>query len=155
MFWISHHCSDKASLREVFIFFLVGLLYVSFLFRDDSYRLEAEILPFCDFKYHQSSLYLWFSFTSKIHLRIRTIQWYCWTTWNTGKVSIHFSSHLSKRWPIHLSSIINGFAVPLKEEHKVFLERVLLPLHKAHSLNMFHPQVNDKSIFLLIVNWSF
>ncbi|CAF5113594.1 unnamed protein product, partial [Rotaria socialis] len=33
-----------------------------------------------------------------------------------------------------LGSIINGFAVPLKEEHKVFLGRVLIPLHKAHSL---------------------
>ncbi|CAF1562704.1 unnamed protein product [Adineta ricciae] len=40
-----------------------------------------------------------------------------------------------------LGSIINGFAVPLKEEHKAFLERVLLPLHKAHSLNLFHPQL--------------
>jgi serine/threonine-protein phosphatase 2A regulatory subunit B' len=39
-------------------------------------------------------------------------------------------------------SIINGFAVPLKEEHKVFLDRVLMPLHKAHSLSSFHPQVN-------------
>ena len=40
-----------------------------------------------------------------------------------------------------LRSIINGFAVPLKDEHKLFLERVLIPLHKAHSLNLFHPQV--------------
>jgi len=40
-----------------------------------------------------------------------------------------------------LGSIINGFAVPLKEEHKVFLERVLIPLHKAHSLSLFHPQL--------------
>ncbi|CAM4852570.1 unnamed protein product [Rotaria socialis] len=40
-----------------------------------------------------------------------------------------------------LGSIINGFAVPLKEEHKVFLGRVLIPLHKAHSLSMFHPQL--------------
>ncbi|CAF3518741.1 unnamed protein product [Adineta steineri] len=40
-----------------------------------------------------------------------------------------------------LGSIINGFAVPLKEEHKVFLERVLLPLHKTHSLSLFHPQL--------------
>ena len=30
-----------------------------------------------------------------------------------------------------LGSIINGFAVPLKEEHKTFLLRVLLPLHKV------------------------
>ncbi|CAB1334895.1 unnamed protein product [Coregonus sp. 'balchen'] len=29
-----------------------------------------------------------------------------------------------------LGSIINGFALPLKEEHKIFLLKVLLPLHK-------------------------
>ncbi|UJR27443.1 hypothetical protein I4U23_008732 [Adineta vaga] len=40
-----------------------------------------------------------------------------------------------------LGSIINGFAVPLKEEHKVFLERVLIPLHKTHSLGLYHPQL--------------
>lgn len=40
-----------------------------------------------------------------------------------------------------LGSIINGFALPLKEEHKVFLSRVLLPLHKARSLAMYHPQL--------------
>jgi serine/threonine-protein phosphatase 2A regulatory subunit B' len=40
-----------------------------------------------------------------------------------------------------LGSIINGFVVPLKDEHKVFLERVLMPLHKAHSINLFHLQL--------------
>jgi serine/threonine-protein phosphatase 2A regulatory subunit B' len=40
-----------------------------------------------------------------------------------------------------LGSIINGFAIPLKEEHKLFLKRVLIPLHKAHSLQTFHPQL--------------
>lgn len=40
-----------------------------------------------------------------------------------------------------LGSIINGFALPLKEEHKVFLTRVLLPLHKVKSLAMYHPQL--------------
>ena len=40
-----------------------------------------------------------------------------------------------------LGSIINGFALPLKEEHKVFLTRVLIPLHKARSLAMYHPQL--------------
>lgn len=49
-------------------------------------------------------------------------------------------------------SIINGFAVPLKEEHKVFLSRVLIPLHKAHSLNLFHPQVNRNK---LLMNYQF
>ncbi|XP_048486299.1 serine/threonine-protein phosphatase 2A 56 kDa regulatory subunit gamma isoform isoform X2 [Plutella xylostella] len=40
-----------------------------------------------------------------------------------------------------LGSIINGFALPLKEEHKMFLLRVLLPLHKAKSLSVYHPQL--------------
>ncbi|KAM4695373.1 serine/threonine-protein phosphatase 2A 56 kDa regulatory subunit delta isoform [Discoglossus pictus] len=40
-----------------------------------------------------------------------------------------------------LGSIINGFALPLKEEHKMFLIRVLLPLHKAKSLSVYHPQL--------------
>lgn len=40
-----------------------------------------------------------------------------------------------------LGSIINGFALPLKEEHKIFLIRVLLPLHKARSLSIYHPQL--------------
>lgn len=40
-----------------------------------------------------------------------------------------------------LGSIINGFALPLKEEHKLFLSRVLIPLHKAKSLSMYHPQL--------------
>ena len=30
-----------------------------------------------------------------------------------------------------LGSIINGFALPLKAEHKQFLVRVLIPLHKV------------------------
>lgn len=38
-------------------------------------------------------------------------------------------------------SIINGFALPLKEEHKLFLLRVLIPLHKAKTLSMYHPQL--------------
>uniref|UniRef100_A0A3P9PE26 Protein phosphatase 2, regulatory subunit B', delta n=1 Tax=Poecilia reticulata TaxID=8081 RepID=A0A3P9PE26_POERE len=42
----------------------------------------------------------------------------------------------------HLASIINGFALPLKEEHKMFLIRVLLPLHKVKSLSVYHPQVS-------------
>ncbi|CAK9293708.1 unnamed protein product [Gordionus sp. m RMFG-2023] len=40
-----------------------------------------------------------------------------------------------------LGSIINGFALPLKPEHKQFLLRVLLPLHKAKSLCFYHPQL--------------
>ncbi|KAI9484069.1 MAG: phosphatase 2A regulatory B subunit-domain-containing protein [Benjaminiella poitrasii] len=40
-----------------------------------------------------------------------------------------------------LGSIINGFALPLKEEHKIFLTRVLMPLHKPASLSTYHPQL--------------
>ncbi|KAI9592805.1 protein phosphatase 2A regulatory B subunit [Syncephalis fuscata] len=40
-----------------------------------------------------------------------------------------------------LGSIINGFALPLKEEHKIFLTRVLIPLHKVKSLILYHPQL--------------
>ncbi|XP_018601748.1 serine/threonine-protein phosphatase 2A 56 kDa regulatory subunit gamma isoform-like isoform X2 [Scleropages formosus] len=40
-----------------------------------------------------------------------------------------------------LGSIINGFALPLKEEHKIFLLKVLLPLHKVKSLGVYHPQL--------------
>ncbi|KAJ3473882.1 hypothetical protein NLI96_g12775 [Meripilus lineatus] len=40
-----------------------------------------------------------------------------------------------------LGSIINGFALPLKVEHKIFLMRVLIPLHKVKSLSMYHPQL--------------
>uniref|UniRef100_A0A8C9WM01 Serine/threonine protein phosphatase 2A regulatory subunit n=1 Tax=Scleropages formosus TaxID=113540 RepID=A0A8C9WM01_SCLFO len=38
-------------------------------------------------------------------------------------------------------SIINGFALPLKSEHKQFLVRVLIPLHTAKSLSIFHAQL--------------
>jgi serine/threonine-protein phosphatase 2A regulatory subunit B' len=40
-----------------------------------------------------------------------------------------------------LGSIINGFALPLKEEHKSFLQKVLIPLHKVKSLSLYHPQL--------------
>ncbi|XP_069749918.1 serine/threonine-protein phosphatase 2A 56 kDa regulatory subunit epsilon isoform isoform X2 [Narcine bancroftii] len=40
-----------------------------------------------------------------------------------------------------LGSIINGFALPLKAEHKQFLLRVLLPLHTSRTLSLFHAQL--------------
>lgn len=40
-----------------------------------------------------------------------------------------------------LGSIINGFALPLKEEHKTFLTRALIPLHKVKGLALYHPQL--------------
>ncbi|CEF68766.1 Serine/threonine-protein phosphatase 2A 56 kDa regulatory subunit epsilon [Strongyloides ratti] len=36
-----------------------------------------------------------------------------------------------------LGSIINGFALPLKSEHKCFLFRVLMPLHKPKCLSLY------------------
>ncbi|CAL5076073.1 unnamed protein product [Urochloa decumbens] len=41
-----------------------------------------------------------------------------------------------------LGSIINGFALPLKEEHKLFLVRTLIPLHKARCISMYHRQLS-------------
>ena len=41
-----------------------------------------------------------------------------------------------------LGSIINGFTLPLKPEHTKFLMTVLLPLHKARTLNQFQPQLS-------------
>ncbi|KAJ6716983.1 SERINE/THREONINE PROTEIN PHOSPHATASE 2A REGULATORY SUBUNIT [Salix koriyanagi] len=38
-------------------------------------------------------------------------------------------------------SIINGFTVPLREEHKLFLMRVLIPLHKARGMQVYHRQL--------------
>lgn len=40
-----------------------------------------------------------------------------------------------------LGSIINGFALPLKAEHKQFLVKVLLPLHKVKVLSLYHAQL--------------
>ena len=41
-----------------------------------------------------------------------------------------------------LGSIINGFALPLKEEHKLFLIRALMPLHKVKCVSMYHRQLS-------------
>ena len=41
-----------------------------------------------------------------------------------------------------LGSIINGFALPLKDEHKQFLEKSLIPLHKVKTLGSFHQQLS-------------
>ena len=38
-------------------------------------------------------------------------------------------------------SIINGFTIPIKEEHKIFLIRVLIPLHKPKGLQVYHRQL--------------
>jgi hypothetical protein len=41
-----------------------------------------------------------------------------------------------------LASIINGFAVPVKDEHKKMLSSALLPLHKARAIGAYHPQLS-------------
>ncbi|XP_004497199.1 serine/threonine protein phosphatase 2A 57 kDa regulatory subunit B' beta isoform-like isoform X2 [Cicer arietinum] len=38
-------------------------------------------------------------------------------------------------------TIVNGFSVPLKEEHKLFLMRVLIPLHKTKGMQVYHRQL--------------
>ncbi|CAA0841076.1 Serine/threonine protein phosphatase 2A 57 kDa regulatory subunit B beta isoform [Striga hermonthica] len=40
-----------------------------------------------------------------------------------------------------LGTIINGFSVPLKEEHRVFLMRVLVPLHRPKEMHAYHKQL--------------
>ncbi|KAK9274409.1 hypothetical protein L1049_019223 [Liquidambar formosana] len=39
-------------------------------------------------------------------------------------------------------SVISGFALPMKEEHKIFLWRVLIPLHKPKSLGVYFQQLS-------------
>lgn len=41
-----------------------------------------------------------------------------------------------------LGSIINGFALPMKEEHKLFLVRALIPLHKPKQIGFYHQQLS-------------
>mmetsp|Transcript_39772 Transcript_39772/g.89724 ORF Transcript_39772/g.89724 Transcript_39772/m.89724 type:complete len:473 (+) Transcript_39772:131-1549(+) len=41
-----------------------------------------------------------------------------------------------------LGSIINGFALPLKDEHKDFLLKALIPLHKVRCLASFYQQLS-------------
>jgi serine/threonine-protein phosphatase 2A regulatory subunit B' len=41
-----------------------------------------------------------------------------------------------------IGSIINGFAVPLKDEHKIFLRRFLIPLHTPKGLPSYHVQLS-------------
>ncbi|KAK7304190.1 hypothetical protein RJT34_15305 [Clitoria ternatea] len=38
-------------------------------------------------------------------------------------------------------SVISGFALPLKEEHKMFFCRALIPLHKPKSVGIYHQQL--------------
>lgn len=69
-------------------------------------------------------------------------EWLMWKRVSLGSFSMGKELDLWN-WRRYLlfCSIINGFALPLKEEHKVFLLKVLLPLHKAKSLSVYHPQL--------------
>lgn len=60
-----------------------------------------------------------------------------------------------------LSSIISGYASPLKDEHKMFAKKVLIPLHKVRGLQNFNTQLmtcmknfleKDKSLGIDLVN---
>ncbi|XP_051121636.1 serine/threonine protein phosphatase 2A 57 kDa regulatory subunit B' beta isoform-like [Andrographis paniculata] len=41
-----------------------------------------------------------------------------------------------------ISSVITGLVLPIKEEHKLFLVRVLIPLHKSKGIASFHQQLS-------------
>lgn len=60
-----------------------------------------------------------------------------------------------------LSSVINGYTVPLKEEHRVFACKILIPLHKVRGLQTFNTQLmtcmknfleKDKTLGIDLVN---
>jgi hypothetical protein len=55
--------------------------------------------------------------------------------------SLRLLSHIYLFSYFLFSSIINGFALPLKAEHKQFLVKVLLPLHKVKCLSLYHAQL--------------
>lgn len=40
-----------------------------------------------------------------------------------------------------LGSIINGFALPLKPEHVLFLDKALIPLHRPRGLQAYFQQL--------------
>jgi len=66
-----------------------------------------------------------------------------------------------------LGSIVNGFALPIKKQHKEFLVKVLMPMHAVPFLTLFHPQLSycvtqflakdsalvTKVVPLLIASW--
>ncbi|KAF0990382.1 hypothetical protein HZS_7966 [Henneguya salminicola] len=60
-----------------------------------------------------------------------------------------FSHGISALLEIY-SSIIHGFATPIKEEHVNFLKRRILPLHTGRSLHLYHQQLQS-SVLLFIV----
>ena len=70
-------------------------------------------------------------------------------SWKHFHRRFDLKSHESKKtvvkdYSLSLFSIINGFALPLKSEHKMFLNRVLIPLHKVKCLGLYHAQVRTE-----------
>ncbi|KAJ4895855.1 Serine/threonine protein phosphatase 2A 57 kDa regulatory subunit B' epsilon isoform [Raphanus sativus] len=41
-----------------------------------------------------------------------------------------------------IASVINGFTVPMREEHRLFLVKAVLPLHKSKSISVYHQQLS-------------
>jgi len=48
-----------------------------------------------------------------------------------------------------LASIISGFAVPLREEHKNFFNNIIIPLHKVQTSPLFYEQLMRCSMLYL------
>ncbi|CAL9246342.1 unnamed protein product [Arabidopsis halleri] len=40
-----------------------------------------------------------------------------------------------------LGSVINGFTVPMREEHRLYLVKAILPLHKSKGISIYHQQL--------------
>lgn len=82
-----------------------------------------------------------FSCVSSTKPNISTVLVNCWRSWEGEHWLLRLSTPLNSRELMFLSSIINGFALPLKAEHKQFLVKVLLPLHKVKCLSLYHAQL--------------
>lgn len=48
-----------------------------------------------------------------------------------------------------LSSIISGFAVPLREEHVNFFKKIIIPLHKVPTCQLYHDELFRCSLIFL------
>lgn len=48
-----------------------------------------------------------------------------------------------------LASIISGFAVPLRDEHVVFFQHIIIPLHKVQTCSQFYEQLLRCSMLFL------
>ncbi len=66
-----------------------------------------------------------------------------WQNWILSSRFIYETEHFNGVGELLeiLGSIINGFALPLKAEHKQFLCKVLIPLHKVRCLSLYHAQL--------------